>query len=499
MILAHSMRWRLQFWYGLLLAVVLGGFGVTAYLYERGALLRSTDAELERRAGGLTRVFKNAGERDAAPPRPPPPRDDDEVRPDDRPPPDAPEGTDLPRGRPSRRGEPSLRPFPPDEEAGYSGDSRTGWYYVLWLRGGRSVTRSQNAPADVRRPLKGDILVHGPNFRASALRREVFMPLGPGDVLVVGRQMADDLDGLRRFGWIMAGVASAILVLALAGGRILVERSLAPIADISETARTLSRGDLSRRINSADTDGELGQLAEVLNETFARLEQAFHEQARFTADAAHELRTPVAVLLTHTQNALASPCASEEHQEAFAACHRAAQRMRSLIESLLQLSRLDASGRPLRLVPVDLAARASEVVDLLRPLAATKEMRFVLELGPAPCAADPEEIDRVIVNLVTNAISHHPGKGEVRVRTGEVPGGVELRVRDNGVGIAPEHLSRVFDRFYRADASRSRASGGTGLGLAITKAIVERHGGTITVQSELGAGAYFTVFIPVAG
>lgn len=491
----HSMRWRLQFWYGLLLAVVLAGFGVSAYFYERSALFRSTDAELERRAGALARFFKSSGPPERQAPPPGAPGIDDNLEIDERPPPDAPDADAQPR--PPRRGAPSVRSIPPAEEAGFSGDARNGWYYVLWLRGGRSITHSPNAPADVRRPLKGEILVKGPNLRPLALRREAFMPMGPGDVILVGHQMTEELDGLRRFAWLMAGVALGILAVALVGGRVLVDRSLAPIAAISEAARKISSGDLSQRISSSQTDSELGQLAEVLNATFARLEQSFREQARFTADAAHELRTPVAVLLTHTQSALSAPCALEEHREAFEACQRAAQRMRSLIESLLQLARLDSAENPRQRVPIDLAKRVSDSIDLLRPLALSKDMRFALDLVASPCVADPEEIDRVVVNLVTNAISHHPGKGEVKVSTRPVEGGVELSVADNGPGIAPEHLGRVFDRFYRVDASRSRSSGGTGLGLAITRAIVERHQGRISVRSEVGLGAVFTVFLPV--
>lgn len=489
----HSMRWRLQFWYGLLLALVLLGFGLTADRFQREALIRSTDAELERRVSALARSLRNppvplGKER----PRPPglehPPEETDEPPPEMSPP----EPPPLPRPAGSHR---PLR-LPIQEEAGYATDPQGGWYYVIWLHRSAEIIRSANAPAPLTRPPDPPLPARAPSRRAYGSVREAYLPLIPGDLILVGHTMTNDLANLRHGAWLLTGAALCILGLSLMGGRWLVDRSLAPIAAIGEAAARIAGGDLSRRISVGETDSELGQLAEILNATFARLENSFALQARFTADAAHELRTPVTVLLTHTQNALAVRCAAEGHLEAFAACQRAAERMRALIDSLLRLSRLDSGEAATQRVSFDLAHRVREGVELVRPLATDRGIEIRCELNPAPCSGDPEALDQVITNLLTNAIHHNREGGTVRVAVGSKPGGVVLSVTDTGPGIAPQHLPRIFERFYRVDASRSRSSGGTGLGLAIARAIVDAHGGTIEVESEVGRGTCFMVNLP---
>jgi heavy metal sensor kinase len=333
-------------------------------------------------------------------------------------------------------------------------------------------------------------------LRARENFREAYTRMGQGELVLVGHDLTADLLRLHHLAWLMAGAAGAILGLGLIGGHWLAGRSLRPIADIGAAAAKIAAGDLRQRIGTPDTDSELGQLAQVLDATFARLEAAFARQARFTADAAHELRTPLAVVLTHTQNALAVPCASEEHREALAACQRAAQRMRALTESLLWLARLDSGSQVRRRVSCDLAGRVADCVQLLLPLAGRRGIEVRTDLVPSPCAGDPEQIDQVITNLVTNAIEHNAEHGEIRIATQAGPGGATLTVADNGPGIAADQLPRVFDRFYRTDASRSRSSGGVGLGLAIAKAIVEAHGGTIRAESQPGSGAVFTASFP---
>jgi len=466
--LFRSMRWRLQFWHGLLLAAVLAGFAFTAYEYERRQALSSTDSELERRAASMSRLIRGG----------PPPRRERDGAPDD-------EGPG-----------PGERRLPENEEMSYMADAPGGWYYVVWVRGPQQPTASPNAPLGVPRPLREDIVERGPNFRVRGLFREAFIPVGPGVVALVGRDMTGEAERLARFATLLAGSAAAILALGLLGGRWLVGRSLRPIADIGAAARRIAQGDLTQRIGTADTDSEFGELAEILNTTFARLEASFAHQARFTADAAHELRTPVAVLLTHTQNALAAPCSNEGHREAFEACQRAAQRMRSLIDSLMRLARIDAGQAESRNAPLDLARRASEAVEMLGPLAASRGITVRSELEPAPAAGDPGEIDQVIVNLLSNAIQHNTEGGDVLVRSRTEAGLAVLTVADRGPGIAPEHLPHVFERFYRADASRSRSSGGVGLGLSIALAIVKAHGGTLLVESRPGEGALFTLRLP---
>jgi heavy metal sensor kinase len=313
--------------------------------------------------------------------------------------------------------------------------------------------------------------------------------------IVVGVSLLPEYRELHRTALKLTGIGAIILAFGLAGGWWFVGRAIRPIADISATAAKISAGDLSQRINVAETDSELGQLGGVLNSTFARLEAAFAEQRQFTADAAHELRTPVTVILTQTQTALNRERDTAEYRETVEACLRSAQRMRRLIESLLELARLDAGQEPMKRLKFDLSQVIWDCVELVRPLAAERGVQIHCDLPAVEGWGDAERLALVITNLLTNAIQYNRTNGEVRVGVKLQGSMILLAVGDNGPGISHEDLPHVFERFYRADPSRS--SGQIGLGLAIAKAIVEAHGGSIEVSSKPGAGATFTVVLPV--
>jgi heavy metal sensor kinase len=306
--------------------------------------------------------------------------------------------------------------------------------------------------------------------------------------------VAPELRELRLVALNLVLVGGVILLLGLTGGWWLAGRAIRPIEDISATAARISDGDLSRRISLAETQTELGRLAAVLNATFARLEAAFAQQKQFTSDAAHELRTPVSVMLTQTQLSLSRERHPAEYRQTIETCQRAAQRMRRLIESLLALARLDAGQEPIKHLSLDLAAVTRECTELVRPLAEERGITLVLETQPAGCAGDSERLAQVVTNLLTNAIQYNRPNGEVRVATRLEDQTALLTVRDTGAGIPAEDLPRVFERFYRSD--KSRTTGGNGLGLSICQAIITAHGGSIEVASEPGAGTTFTVRLP---
>jgi len=453
----RSIRWRLQLWHGLLLLLILSGFCVTAYQWESGRISRQIDEELRQRLPVLV-----ASQRPA-------------------------------RGSADRQAR-EFRLSPENAalfdraEAGAG-----GMYFVVWLRNSEDpVTFSATAPRDTPMPGPGD-----PPTRQRGDLREVFSFPRPGDCVLVGRSIAADRAGLERFGWMLGGVGAAVLLLGLAGGAWLVTRALKPIGEISATAGRIASGDLTQRINTSDTESELGELATVLNATFSRLDAAFAQQARFTADAAHELRTPVSVVLTHMENGLASGCPNGEHREAFAAGQRAAQRMRQLIGSLLELARLDAGEESFHRTPFDLSRVAEDCIEQLRPLADEHRIALQSDLAPLELCGDADRMGQVIANLLHNAILHNRTGGGVRVAGREESGFVTLTVSDSGPGILPEDLPRIFERFYRADKSRSGSTGGSGLGLAISKGIVEAHGGSLEVASEWGGGSSFTIRLPV--
>jgi len=493
---SQSIRWRLQLWHGLLLALVLVGFGFTAWRLQWANQLRRIDQELEQRISAVAGVLRDA---DGNPDRPPQDRPRPEPQPKDRPPPELEPG-DRPPPEPHRLPPDEPPPPPPQvhlsarDSALFEGLPGSAFYYVVWLRGGREISRSASAPSDVPPPER----VAGP--RDSRLRgtlRECFHFTPPVECILVGRDITEELAGIRRFGWLLAAAGSAVFLLGLAGGWWISTCALRPIADISATATKISTGDLTQRIQTADAGSELGDLVRVLNDTFARLEASFARQAQFTADASHELRTPASVVLTETQTALARERPAAEYRESLEACQRAAQRMRRLIESLLALARLDSGEAAAPRKPCELDRIVDEAVELLRPIADEQGVSLTLEHAPVRCEANAEQLAQAVANLLMNAIYYNRPGGSVQVRVASEPGAAVLSVTDTGQGIAPEDLPHIFERFYRADKARSGAAGRVGLGLAITKAIVGAHGGTIEAASELGRGSTFTVRLPL--
>lgn len=469
----RSIRWRLQFWYGLFLLLLLAGFGELAYRMERTRQLQQIDYEILRRADSVDKGRRR-------PTNPPPRR------------PSANDGEER-GGRDERVNGPPREP-PSRPKTGERFDGSDGFYYAIWLRNGTPLTLSPTAPSDITRPDAEE-----PGFRQRGEFREYFTVPAPGDYILVGRSIAPDLAELRHFAWLLAGGGSAVLVVGLLGGWWVVSRTIKPIEDISVAAVKIAGGDLSQRIRVAKGGNEIDQLAGVLNSTFAQLDAAFAQQARFTADAAHELRTPVTVMLAHTQAALETSCSPEENRAAFEACQRAAQRMRRLIESLLELARFDAGREPLQQQKFDLADVAADSIELLEPLAEKRNITLHSQLVNVPCSGDPDRLGQVITNLLSNAIHYNRDGGEVRVVTESNGKNVSVSIIDNGPGIPPEHLPHIFERFYRVDKARTSTAGRTGLGLAICQAIVEAHGGKITVQSEAGKGALFCVQLPLNG
>jgi heavy metal sensor kinase len=521
----HSIRWRLQLWYGLVFLALLAGFGVTAYALLRNVQLRHLDAEFQRRMGPLSNSL-----------RPPPggPRPRFFFFPNDLsnsllsspggPRPDGPRlGRGGRRGDPGDRGErgdpgdrggdfpgggppeergfarpdgPGFQFYLPSEQAALFGSESNSFYYVVWGPGGQELARSEAAPRDVPLPAAAGPGPGPAEPRMRGVFRELYHATPGGGVVLVGRSIAEELAGLRLLAWELAAAGGVVLLLGSTGGWWVATRAMRPIEDISATAVKIAAGDLSQRISAADTENELGRLAAVLNSTFARLEAAFAQQQQFTSDAAHELRTPITVMLAQTQTALTRERGAAEYRATVEACQRAAQRMRKLMESLLELARLDAGQEALKRMPFDLSKTVSDCVELVTPLAAAGGLKIHCAVPALPCVGDPERMGQVVTNLLSNALEYNQESGEVRI-TGERQGGaVILSVSNSGPGIAAEDLPRIFERFYRTDKARSGSGGHTGLGLAISKAIVEAHGGSLEAASQPGKGATFTVRMP---
>ena len=494
-----SIRWRLQLWLAFLLVCLMGGFGVTAYQLHRTNQLHQIDQELQRRITALNTALRVPPPFGVLPGRPPtgdrhdlPPFDDGPDHPRLwRSPPDL----GMPRGGfEMRPGRPEVRLAPQVLQL-FDETETNGFYFAVWSRDNNVLRRSTNVPMAVPVP-KPHEAVTAANTRMRGVFREAFHFTALGDCILVGRCITSDLRALRRFAWWLAVVGGGVLLLGLGGGWRLASHTIRPIEDISATARRISAGNLAERISIADPANEMGRLAEVLNSTFARLEAAFAQQKQFTADASHELRTPIAVLISEAQTVLARPRSTQEYRETVEACLETAQQMRRLTDSLLELARFDAGQESLRRRPFDLAETTRACLERVRPLALEHGVQIQTALEPAPAFGDADRVEQVVTNLLSNAVYYNRKQGEIRVHTSVTDGAAVLTVADTGIGIAPEHLPHLFDRFYRVDPSRSKASGRNGLGLAISKAIVDAHRGTIEVSSQPDAGTTFTVQLP---
>ena len=467
----HSIRWRIQAWHGVILLGAISAFCVTAYFFAWDHQLRRVDRELQESEHFLIRTLMDA------------------AKPDKEPGPIQPELL----AQLLREGNLTL---PPDVIARFADNS----YFSIRDADGRILLQSANAPADLV-PLP--IPANGFNeaSRAVGLRRESLRSSARGFSSIIGRDITRERDEMHRLAWLLAGSGLGVWFLGLLGGWWLAGRAIQPVAAISRAATRIADGNLSERIDTTDNDSELDQLARVLNQTFERLNDAFERQKQFTADASHELRTPVTILLAETQRVLKRDRTPAEYQDALCTCQETAERMRHLIEDLLVMARQEAAGAQASRQTCDLADILRNTSAQLQPLAAARGILQETHLQPALCRADPASLAILAANLVGNALQHHrvgAADSFVRLTTGYDDGQVFFSVSDNGPGIPPEDQPHIFERFYRVDKARTGNSGHTGLGLAIARTIARNHGGSITLRSTPGEGTTFTVAIPAA-
>ena len=317
-----------------------------------------------------------------------------------------------------------------------------------------------------------------------------------GATLVLFRWIGPNLRTLARLdralgGIVVLGFLGTAAILAGA-----VTRALKTVEEVTAVAEKLEATDLSRRVRIPAGGEEFRRLAAVINSLLERLDLAFRAQKRLIADAAHELKTPTAVLVGEAQEALREGAAPEERRESLETIERVARGLAREVDSLLHLARGDAAA-PARRAPVDLAAIAEEAVDATEPLGAPRKVHCAFSRdGASWVQGDRGGLVRVASNLVSNAIQYTAPGTVVEVSAGSRGGEAFLEVRDRGPGVAPEERERIFERFVRLDRARAVNPEGSGLGLAIVEQVVRAHQGRIEVEERPGGGAVFRVVLP---
>jgi heavy metal sensor kinase len=322
--------------------------------------------------------------------------------------------------------------------------------------------------------------------------------LGRDYTVQVAAPMHEILEALARFRATLLILVPVALATAAVGGWWVSGRALRPVDIIIAGARSIGRRNIGSRLPVPDTRDELQRLCETLNEMLERLEQSFRRVIQFTADASHELRTPVSLIRTTAELALRKPRGEADHAEALREILVESERTTQLVEDLLALAGADASADVLKVQPVDLTELVRLAAEQGARLAESKGISFTTDLPQSPClvTGEPNSLRRLLLILLDNALKYTPKGGCIEIRLSADEQSARISVHDSGTGIAPGDLPHIFDRFYRADAARSRDFGGAGLGLSLAQRIVKGHSGSIEVQSRAGEGSCFTVVLP---
>jgi len=322
------------------------------------------------------------------------------------------------------------------------------------------------------------------------------------DIVQVAQDLEPMLKTLHEHRLSLTIYSPLLLLILSVGGWFVSGRTLLPVVQITRAVRRISAENLSQRLPVEECRDEISDLQETFNSMLERLEDSFNKVRQFTADASHELRTPLAILKGETEVTLRWARDADELRRTLESNMEEIDRMGRIIEDLLALAKSEAGEIPLGLADVNLSDLLQDLYLQGKTLAEPKSIEFNLHLQvdrEIHLRGDQLQLHRMLLNLVSNGVKYTPAGGRVEVFLATTGDKAQIRVVDTGFGIAEEHFPHLFDRFYRIDEARNRDIGGSGLGLSIVKWIVDAHGGTIEVKSELNKGSEFTVTLPLGG
>lgn len=452
-------RVRLTLWYSLILVLALAAFGAVANFVMTHSIRRSIDAGLSQKAEGIRGIIERT----------------------------APEGLD------------ELRDELSEYDQGQSGHGllrvADASGQVIYASPGLETLSSDEQGARDGKPFSEHL--HGSRYR---VLRETIRAGGATYDLEVSTYTQDFDSAIEGFRDVLFSLAPLVLVLASLGGYWMSRRALAPVDEIIRAARSIGISSLSERLTVPRTGDELERLGGTLNEMLGRLEASVQRIIRFTADASHELRTPVSVIRTNAEVTLRKSRTDAEYREALQQILQQSEEVSRLIEQLLDLARADSGAAALSMVRADLRDPVERASRHARVLADAKQLKTSTQLPETPLyvQGDPAALERLFLILLDNAVKFTPAGGNIDLRLYSRDGTAVVEIQDTGIGVAQEELDHIFERFYQADRSRSRGNGGSGLGLAIGRWIAQSHGGSIIAESEPGKGSTFRVSLPLA-
>lgn len=547
-----SIRWRLLLWYAGMLLVVIVSFASYLYWSAERSALQKIDVRLDGAARYLEAALRPFGvrallrpmptdmmmmmdgppgmprdglsPRDGFPPRegnlrdfndkrPPEKRQPDKRFEGDRP--DRPPLQDMQRWPPDgerRMPDGERRPMPPPlreaerirreltlRTATVKDEAMEPLFFSIYRFDG-GIFKSEDDPISNREYKVLEARLNekmGPIFYDSASSRLALFRGPERSLILVGVSMRSELARLDALKYQLAGSGALALGLGVLGSWFISGRIKKPLQSIASTASRLSATNLEERINTDQVDTELVEVAGVLNDTFDRLESAFQRQSRFTADAGHELRTPLAILHANLELALSRPRKEAEYRETLENCLATSRQMRTLIDALLMLSRADAGQLQAHFQQIDLRDVIRNSVKQHQSRTESLLIQAIVPDQPVHLQGDATLLNMVLNNLLSNAIRHTPAQGQIHVSLTQIEGKAQITVDDTGSGIPLEAQPHLFERFFRMDQSRNRQTGGYGLGLAICKSLVEAHHGSIRCESTPGQGTRFIIDLPL--